>query len=97
MIYVEVNFSVARGNRDAAVACLTKEAPQMCALAGNRACRVLTDPNDPCAVTLLHQWDDLACLDRYRGGSLFAAVGVMLRPMMTWAPSTAVYDATLMD
>ena len=94
MIYVEVNFAVAAKDRDMAVACLMAEGPKMRALAGNRASRVLTDPSDPSAVTLLHQWDDLGCLDAYRGGPLFAHVGSVLRPMMTGAPSTMVYDAT---
>jgi quinol monooxygenase YgiN len=94
MIYVEVNFTVTPDDRAAAVDCLTAEAPAMRALPGNRACRVLTDPLDTSAVTLLHRWDDLASLDAYRTGPLFAKVGGVLRPMMTDAPSTVVYEAT---
>ncbi len=93
MIHVEVNFTVASADRTAAITCLTDEAPQMRALPGNRAVRVLTDPGDEGAITLLHQWNDLASLDAYRAGPLFAAVGGILRPMMTGAPSTMVYDA----
>ncbi|MCK0095451.1 antibiotic biosynthesis monooxygenase [Yoonia sp. F2084L] len=94
MIYVEVNFSVAPKDRTAAVDCLTKEAPVMQGLPGNRGCRVLVDPVADDAVTLLHQWDDLASLDAYRTGPLFAQVGGVLRPMMTGAPSTVVYEAS---
>lgn len=94
MIYVEVNFCVAPRDRAAALDCLTKEAPVMRALSGNRGCRVLIDPTADGVVTLLHQWDDLASLDAYRSGPLFAQVGGVLRPMMTGAPSTVVYEAT---
>lgn len=97
MIYVEVDFQVNPDDRPAAVTCLTEEAPQMCALAGNRGCRVLIDPNAGGAVTLLHQWDEMASLDAYRSGSLFARVSSVLRPMMTGAPSTAVYEVTLIS
>lgn len=93
MIYVEVNFTVAAKDRPTAIACLTREEPQMRALSGNRACRVLIDPNDNGTVTLLHQWDDLASLDAYRAGPLFAKVGGTLRPLMTQTPSTTVYEA----
>jgi quinol monooxygenase YgiN len=94
MIYVEVNFSVTPGDRAAAIDCLNFEAPAMRALPGNRACRVLTDPNDSGAVTLLHRWDDLTSFDAYRTGPLLAQIGGVLRPMMTGAPSTVVYEAT---
>lgn len=97
MIYVEVNFSVAPYDRSTAVTCLTNEKPKMRALSGNRACRVLTDPNDPCAITLLHQWDHPASLDAYRRGPLFADVGSVLRPMMTGVPSTAVYEVSVIE
>ncbi len=93
MIYVEVNFKVAPQDRTAAVDCLTKDVPVMQALPGNRGCRVLIDPAADDAVTLLHQWDDMDSFDAYRSGPLFAQVGGVLRPMMTGAPSTAVYDA----
>jgi len=94
MIYVEVNFKVAPQNRSIAVDYLTKEVPVMQALPGNRGCRVLIDPAADDAVTLLHQWDDMAGLDAYRSGPLFAQLGGVLRPMMTGAPSTAVYDVS---
>jgi quinol monooxygenase YgiN len=93
MIKVEVTFTVAPADRPAAVKCLTGEAPQMRALPGNQACKVLVDPNAADAVTLLHQWDDLESLDAYRNGPLFAAAGDVIRPMMTDAPSTTVYEA----
>jgi quinol monooxygenase YgiN len=95
MIYVEVNFCVAPQDRAAAVDCLTKEAPAIRAQSGNRGCRILIDPVADDVVTLLHQWDDLASLDAYRSGPLFAHLGGILRPMMTGAPSTMVYDASL--
>ena len=95
MIYVEVNFTVSPSDRSSAIDVLTKEAPGMRALQGNRGSRVLIDSGANDAVTLLHQWDDLANLDAYRSGPLFADVGTVLRPMMTGAPSTTVYDATL--
>ena len=93
MIYVEVNFTVAPQDRAAAVASLNEEAPQMQALPGNQAMRVLIDPNNDGGITLLHQRDDLASLDAYRAGPLFAAIGGTLRPMMTGAPGTVVYEA----
>ncbi len=97
MIYVEVNFTVAPADRPAAITCLRDEAPQMRAMPGNRSVRVLTDPNDNGSITLLHQWDNLVGLDAYRKGPLFAAIGGTLRPMMTGAPSTKVYEAQLLD
>lgn len=93
MIYVEVNFTVAPADRQRAVETLTAEIPEMRALPGNKAARVLVDPDADGAVTLLHKWDSLADLDAYRGGPLFAKVGGVLRPMMTGAPTTAVYEA----
>ncbi len=93
MIMVEVTFTVAPEDCEEAIACLTREAPEMRALSGNQNCRVLVDPNAQGAVTLLHQWNDLDSLDAYRNGPLFAAVGSVLRPMMTGAPSTMVYEA----
>lgn len=94
MINVEVNFTVARSDQPAAIECLTKEGSKMHTLPGNRAYRILIDPSTDGAIILLHQWDDLASLDAYRNGPLFAAIGNVLRPMMTGAPSTAIYDAT---
>lgn len=93
MIYVEVNFTVSPDDRAAAVDCLTQEAPAMRALQGNQGARVLIDPLDDGAITLLHQWDALSSLDTYRAGPLFAQVAAVLRPMMTDAPSTVVYEA----
>lgn len=95
MIYVEVNFAVAPKDHAAAIACLQDEEPIMRDLPGNQACRVLTAPNDNGTVTLLHKWDDLASLNAYRAGPLFAKIGGTLRPLMTSAPSTVVYDAQL--
>lgn len=94
MIYVDVNFTVDPKDRPAAIDCLANEAPIMRKLPGNRDCRVLIDPNAQGAITLLHQWDDLASLDAYRSGPVFAQVGAVLRPMMTSAPSTVVYEAS---
>ena len=94
MIIVEVNFTVAPNDHAQAITCLMQEQPQMRALSGNRATRVLADPSTEGAITLLHQWDDLAALDAYRAGPLFAAIGARLRPLMTGAPSTTVYEAT---
>jgi quinol monooxygenase YgiN len=93
MIYVEVTFTVAPNDRPAAVTCLTGEETQMRALPGNCGTRILVDPNDNGAITLLHKWTDLASLDTYRTGPLFAKVGSTLRPMMTGTPSTVVYEA----
>lgn len=93
MIYVEVNFTVTPSDRPTAIDCLVKEAPIMRNLPGNRDCRVLIDPGAQDAVTLLHKWDDLASLDAYRTGPVFAQVGKVLRPMMSGAPSTMVYEA----
>lgn len=97
MINVTVNFTVAADDRPSAVACLQQEAPQMRALPGNRAVQVLVAPDDAGAVTLLHQWDDMASFDAYRAGPLFAKVGGVLRPMMTGKPRTDVYDAELLN
>jgi len=92
MIYVEVDFTVAEEQHAMAISALTAEAPPIRALSGNLGVRVLTDPNTAGAVTLLHQWTDLPRLDHYRNGPLFAQIGGMLRPMMTEAPNTNVYE-----
>ncbi|MEL6684536.1 MAG: antibiotic biosynthesis monooxygenase [Pseudomonadota bacterium] len=97
MIYVEVNFTVHPSDRTAAASYLLQEAPKMQALPGHRGYDVLLDASRDDAVTLLHQWDDIATLDAYRTGPLFAQVGGTLRPMMTGAPTTSVYDATLIN
>ncbi|WP_108816292.1 putative quinol monooxygenase [Loktanella sp. Alg231-35] len=94
MIYVEVNFTVAAVDQGAAVACLLEEALVMQALPGNQGYRVLVQPQTEGVITLLHKWNDLDSLDAYRNGPLFAKVGGVLRPIMTGAPSTTVYDAT---
>lgn len=93
MIYVEVNFAVAATDSATAIDALTNEAPQMKSLSGNLGVRVLADPNAQGTITLLHQWTDLQSLDQYRNGPLFAQIGGILRPMMTGAPSTKVYEA----
>ena len=53
---------------------------------------MLINPQSEGAVTLLHRWDRLEDLDAYRSGPLMAKVGSVLRPMMTAAPSTVVYQ-----
>jgi quinol monooxygenase YgiN len=97
MIYVEVNFTVAPADKDAALQCLLDELPLMRNLVGNLGCKVLTDPQSEGAVTLLHRWNKLEDLDAYRSGPLMAKVGSILRPMMIAAPSTIVYQGHPLD
>lgn len=97
MIHVEVDFKVREAHQSRALALLDHEIPKLHALPGNILCRILVDPKDESAITLQHQWADLASLDAHRCGPVMAKLGTALRPMMTGAPSTRVYEAELIS
>jgi quinol monooxygenase YgiN len=43
---------------------------------------------------IVQSWADIATFDAYRGSPVFGEIGGALKPLMTEAPETIVYEAT---
>lgn len=97
MLIAHVRFQVAENERERALVTLMAEAATVRALAGCLTFQPFADPLDPAAVGVMHEWRDRECFAAYTASPGFAAMGAVLRPMMTSPPISRRFDARLMD
>lgn len=97
MLIAHVYFTVAAGDRQKALDTLLAEAAGVRAMKGCQAFVPFADPADPEALGILHEWEHEADFTAYIASPGFAEVGKALRPLMTGAPVSRRFDATLLE
>lgn len=97
MIIAHVTFSVAAEKRQEALDVLVSEIAGVRAMHGCLAFVPFVDPSDEISLGVLHEWETAADFAAYGSSSGFAEVGKALRPMMTGAPISRRFDATLLE
>lgn len=97
MIIAHVTFSVAAKSRQAALDVLVSEIAGVRAMHGCLAFVPFVDPSDETSLGVLHEWETAADFGAYATSDGFAAVGQVLRPMMTAPPMSRRFDATLLE
>jgi quinol monooxygenase YgiN len=95
MLLAHVHFTVDPARRASALAALLAEAEAVRGMPGNVMFVPFADPTDPSALRVIHEWQTAATFEGYLASSTFAAVGAVLRPMMTAPPVSHRFDATL--
>jgi quinol monooxygenase YgiN len=97
MLIAIVEFTVSKVDRDAALAALLDEAPTVRAMAGCIAFRPFADPEDTTICGIVHEWETEAAFNGYASSPGFAAVGQILRPMMTAPPISRRFSAKMIE
>lgn len=97
MLIAIVDFDVAPADQDRALDQLLSEAPGVRAMEGNLAFRAYADPLLDGRVTVVHEWAGRAAFDAYVQSAAFARSGQVLRPMMTGAPVSRRFEASLIE
>lgn len=97
MIIAIVDFSVAPENQAVALNILAGDGVAATAIKGNLGFRAFTDACSKTHVGLMHEWTDQAAFDAYVASPEFATVGAQLRPLMTGAPTSRRFEATLYE
>ena len=97
MIIAIVDFHVAAHNRARALEVLADDGGTAASLPGNLGFRVFTDAGSDSHVGLMHQWASEAAFEGYLASPGFAVVGQALRPMMTEAPVSRRFEASLYE
>src|SRR5690242_7784569 len=97
MFIAIVDFTIAAGDRPAALAQLDGERGEVRAMPGNLAFRVYASREDDTQVTIVHEWDDEESFAGYAGSESFARSGQVLRPMMTGTPVSRRFRADLLE
>ena len=97
MLIAHVHFSVAAGERQKALDTLLAETPAVRAMKGCQAFIPFLDATDSESLGVLHEWDCAEDFAAYTSSPGFAEVGKVLRPMMTAAPVSRRFDATLLQ
>ena len=97
MFIAHVYFPVAPADRDKALQTLIAEATTVRAMAGCKAFIPFADPTNDDSLGVLHEWESEAQFRAYTASECFTEVGRILRPMMTGAPASRRFDATLRD
>lgn len=97
MLITILDFSVAPESRAAVLAQLGASAAAIRAMAGNQNFRAFASQEDAAGITVLHEWTDRASFDAYLASDIFTQFGQALRPLMTAAPSSRRFEASLLE
>jgi quinol monooxygenase YgiN len=97
MIIAIVDFHVSAENQAKALDVLASDGIAAAAIPGNLGFRAFTDAGSTTHVGLMHEWADLTAFEAYVASPGFAVVGAALRPMMTAAPTSRRFEATLYE
>ncbi|WP_298262179.1 antibiotic biosynthesis monooxygenase [uncultured Litoreibacter sp.] len=97
MLIAHVSFPVSNENRSLAVKTLTQEVEAVRAMKGCIAFVPFWDAVHEGGVGVLHEWETAQDFSAYLASDRFAAVGQVLRPIMTSPPVSKRFDATLIE
>lgn len=97
MLIAILDFDVTPDNRAVALDQLLSEAPAVRAMPGNIGFRPFADPLVDSRITLVHEWERRSDFDSYLAGPEFARSGAVLRPLMTGAPTSRRFEASLIE
>jgi len=97
MLIVIVEFQVAADDRPAAMAALLAETQTVRAMPGCIAFRPFVDAQRADTCRIVHEWESEEQFAAYTASPGFAAVGEILRPMMTVPPISRRFRAELME
>lgn len=97
MFIAHVFFQVAQAHREQALAAVLAERPSVSAMRGCLVFVPFVDPADPTGLGIVHEWATEADFLAYTASPGFAAVGRILRPLMTAAPRSRRFEATLCE
>lgn len=97
MFIALVDFETRPEDKAAALAALQAEAPQVHALPGCLAFRILADPSRPGALSIRHEWASAADFAFYLASPGFSRSGAILRPLMINPPVSRRFEAKLLE
>jgi len=92
-----LDLHTAPADRPAALAQLDSEREEIRAMPGNRDFRVYAARDDEEAVTVIHEWADEPSFAGYLSSGAFTRSGAVLRPLVTTAPVSRRFEATLVE
>lgn len=97
MFIAHVYFPVAAADRSNALQTLIAEAAVVRAMNGCNAFIPFADPTNDDSLGIVHEWESEAHFRAYLASECFAHSGRILRPLMTGAPVSRRFDATLRE
>jgi len=97
MFIAIVDFSTAAADRPAAMAQLEGERDVVRAMPGCKGFRVFASPERDTDITVLHEWDDELSFRAYAASEAFNRSGLVLRPLMSAAPTSRRFHAELAE
>jgi len=97
MLIAIVDFSTAPADRPAALAQLEAERPLVRAMPGCNDFRVFASPERDTDITVLHEWEDESSFRAYLESEAFSRSGIVLRPLMSGAPTSRRFHAELAE
>ncbi|MFC2253577.1 putative quinol monooxygenase [Labrys portucalensis] len=97
MLIAILDFEVAPAQRSVALDQLLAEMPTVREMHGNIAFRPFADTLADTKITLVHEWEHRSDFDAYLASPCFARSGEVLRPMMTSAPISRRFEASLIE
>ncbi|OUS32209.1 hypothetical protein A9R01_11210 ['Osedax' symbiont bacterium Rs2_46_30_T18] len=96
MIITHIFCQFSETNLDKALYSLQLVRDQVLATDSCRSYQVHDTPDKKGAVFICQSWSDLAAFDAYRASDLFASMIGEVKPMMSAAPKTEVFEAQLL-
>lgn len=97
MLIAVLDFRTTAADRPAALVQLDRERDEIRAMPGNRDFRVYAARGGDEEVTVIHEWDDEASFASYLASTSFERSGAVLRPLMTQAPVSRRFHASLLE
>ncbi len=97
MLITIVEFKTSVKNRAVAMAALSAEGNAVRAMSGCIAFRPFADPETGDTCFILHEWENENDFSTYVSSDHFAAIGKVLRPLMTAPPISRRFRAELLE
>ena len=97
MFIAIVDFHVTSANQPVAFEILAGDQAEAGRIPGNLGFRVFSDAQCATHVGLMHEWASQSAFDAYLASPGFAQVAAKLGPMMTGAPVSRRFEATLYE
>ena len=67
------------------------------ALEGYESQQICILDQNPATILIFQRWSNRTSFEAYRQSAFFARLSAKLKPLMTGAPQTIIYDATQVD
>ncbi len=97
MLVAHVAFTVSPDARQTALDVLMSEVPVVRRMTGCLAFVPFADLTAPGGLGIVHEWETAEAFGRYVASPGFAAINAQLRPLMTGAPVSRRFEASLIE